>query len=148
NDGHHYSVPHFMIPTTHQVMNAYCQKLELDVHNADGGSFIITMLPYYLVAHNQLTLPANPDLTDRELSSCHAEVKALQYQLGTSYKDASHCLYMAEVEKLEQQDITLKTYATLKERVENKLKSFERRFSEIMPSSHSDAMANPPADSQ
>jgi hypothetical protein len=48
-------------------------------------------------------------LTDRELLSCHAEVKALQNKLGTSYKDASHCLYMAEVEKLEQQDITLKT---------------------------------------
>jgi hypothetical protein len=88
------------------------------------------------------------DLTDRELLSCHAEVKALQDQLGTSYKDASHRLYMAEVEKLEQQDITLKTYATLKERVENKLKSFEMRLSEITPSSHSDTVADPPADSQ
>ena len=55
---------------------------------------------------------------------------------------------MAEVEKLEQQDITLKTYATLKERVENKLKSFEMRLSEITPSSHSDTVADPPADSQ
>jgi hypothetical protein len=70
-------------------------------------------------------------LTDRELLSCHAEVKALQHQLGTSYKDASHRLYMAEVEKLEQQDVTLKTYATLKERMERNLESFERRFSEI-----------------
>jgi hypothetical protein len=85
------------------------------------------------------------DLTDRELLSCHAEAKGLQDQLGTSYKDATHRLYMAEVEKLEQQDITLKTYATLKERVENKLISFERRFSEITPSSHSDITADPPA---
>ena len=38
---------------------------------------------------------------------------------------------MAEVEKLEQQDVTLKTYATLKERMERNLESFERRFSEI-----------------
>ena len=75
-------------------------------------------------------------------------MKALQDQLGTSYKDASHRLYMAEVEKLEQQDITLKTYATLKERVENKLESFEMRLSEITPSSHSDTIADPPADSQ
>jgi hypothetical protein len=70
-------------------------------------------------------------LTDRELLNCHAEVKALQNQLGTSYKDASHRLYMAEVEKLEQQDLTLKSYATLKERMEYNLESFERRFSEI-----------------
>jgi hypothetical protein len=92
------------------------------------------------------------NLTDRELLSCHAEVKALQNQLGTSYKDASHHLYMAEVEKLEQQDITLKTYATLKERVEHNLKSFESRFSAIpiRPSSHENTnhtVANPLANS-
>ena len=40
-DGQHYLVPHFMIPATHQALNAYHQKLELDVRNADGGvSFI------------------------------------------------------------------------------------------------------------
>jgi predicted Co/Zn/Cd cation transporter (cation efflux family) len=71
-------------------------------------------------------------LTDRELLSCHAAVKALQSQLGTSYKDASHQLYLAEVEKLEQQDITLKTYTNLKERMEDKLESFENRFKAIM----------------
>lgn len=91
-------------------------------------------------------------LTDRELLSCHAEVKALQNQLGTSYKDASHRLYMAEVEKLEQQDITLKTYATLKKRMELNLQSFESRFSKIpiRPASHkspNDTGADPPADS-
>jgi hypothetical protein len=48
-------------------------------------------------------------LTNRELLSCHAKVKALQNQLGTLYKDASHHPYMAEVEKLKQQNITLKT---------------------------------------
>ena len=67
-------------------------------------------------------------LTDRELLNCHAEVKALQNQLGTSYKDASHRLYMAEVEKLEQQDVTLKTFATVKERMESNLQSFQCRF--------------------
>jgi len=86
-------------------------------------------------------------LTDRELLGCHAEVKALQIQLGTSYKDASHRLYMAEVEKLKQQDITLKTYATLKERMEHNLKSFENRFSDIITPSSSNTIANPPADS-
>jgi hypothetical protein len=90
-------------------------------------------------------------LTDRELLSCYAEVKALQNQLGTSYKDASHHLYIAEVEKLEQQDITLKTYATLKERVECNMKSFESRFAgiPIRPSQETnDTIADPPANSQ
>ena len=40
-DGQHYLVPHFMIPATHQALNAYHQKLDLDVRNADGGvSFV------------------------------------------------------------------------------------------------------------
>jgi hypothetical protein len=130
----------------------------------------MTDAPYYVMGRNQLMLPADPasvrphfcgyisssrfqSLTDRELLSCHAEVKALQNQLGTSYKDASHRLYMAEVEKLEQQDITLKTYATLKKRMELNLQSFESRFSKIpiRPASHkspNDTRAEPPADSQ
>ena len=70
-------------------------------------------------------------LTDRELLGCHAEVKALQNHLGTSYKDTSHHLYMAKVEKLKQQDMTLKTYATLKERMEYGQTSFESRLAQI-----------------
>jgi hypothetical protein len=70
-------------------------------------------------------------LTDRELLGCHAEVKALQNHLGTSYKDASHRLYMTEVEKLEQQAINLKTYSTLKERMEYGRTSFESRLAQI-----------------
>jgi len=54
-------------------------------------------------------------LTDRELLGCHAEVKALQNNLGTSYKDASHCLFMAEVEMLEHQDIMLCTLCDFEE---------------------------------
>ncbi|KAF8226058.1 hypothetical protein L208DRAFT_1303823 [Tricholoma matsutake] len=137
DNGQHYLVPHFMIPATHQAMEAYCKKVEFNVHMAHGRvrfpSFQnMTDTPYYYaLARNQLMLPADPKLTDRELLSCHAEVKALQNNLGTSYKDASHRLYMAEVEKLEQQDVTSKTYATLKERMEYNLKSFECRFSDI-----------------
>ena len=48
-------------------------------------------------------------------------VKALQKQLNISYKDVSHRLYMAEVEKLEQQELTLKRLASLKERMEKSL---------------------------
>ena len=58
-------------------------------------------------------------------------VKALQKQLGISYKDASHRLYMAEVEKLEQQELTLKRLASLKERMEKSLSLFESRVADI-----------------
>jgi len=70
-------------------------------------------------------------LTDRELLSCHAEVKALQNQLGTSYKDAAHRLYMAEVEKLQQEDLNVKMWAILKNRMENSSNMFEGRVAEI-----------------
>jgi hypothetical protein len=37
DDGQHYLVPPFMILATHQAMEAYHQKLEFNVHNADQG---------------------------------------------------------------------------------------------------------------
>src|SRR3981189_2472749 len=36
DDGQHYLVPHFMIPATHQVMEAYQRKVAFNVRNADG----------------------------------------------------------------------------------------------------------------
>ncbi|KAF8233652.1 hypothetical protein L208DRAFT_1265874, partial [Tricholoma matsutake] len=148
-NGQHYLVPPFMIPATQQAMEAYCKKVEFDVHMADGGSGNMRDTPSYVVAWNMLQLLADPTLTDRELLGCHAEVKALQNKLGTSYKDASHCLYMAEVEMLEQQDIMLCIYATLKKRVECDMTSFKQRLSNIplRSSSHDENMADP-ADSQ
>ena len=34
DNGQHYLVPHFMILATHQAMEAYCKKLEFNVHKA------------------------------------------------------------------------------------------------------------------
>ena len=70
-------------------------------------------------------------MTDRELLSSHAKVKALQNQLGTSSKDAVQRLYMAEVDKLQQQDLNVNMFATLKNRMENSLNLFESRVAEI-----------------
>jgi len=36
-DGQHYLVPNFMIPASHQAMDAYRKKAELGVHGARGG---------------------------------------------------------------------------------------------------------------
>ena len=45
DDGQHYIVPPFMIPATHQAMEAYRQKLQFDVQNADRGvSFYFNVL--------------------------------------------------------------------------------------------------------
>ncbi|KAF8237584.1 hypothetical protein L208DRAFT_1246651 [Tricholoma matsutake] len=128
DNGQHYLVPHFMIPATHQAMEAYHKKVKFNVCNADRG---VSFHPFQSAYDVNATLMLWQKLTDRELLSCHAGVNALQNQLGTLYKDASHYLYMAKVEKLEQQDITWKTYATLKARVEQNLKSFGSWFSEI-----------------
>src|ERR1700679_1983724 len=37
DNGQRYLVPHFMILATHQAMEAYCKKLEFNVHKTDGG---------------------------------------------------------------------------------------------------------------
>ena len=37
DNGQRYLVPHFMIPATHQAMEAYRKKLEFNVHKTDGG---------------------------------------------------------------------------------------------------------------
>lgn len=86
-----------------------------------GRYVAISSLSFWVNASSQ-------PLTDRELLNCHAAVKALQTQFGISYKDASHRLFLAEVEKLEHQTSTLRTYADLKERMEASIQSFERRL--------------------
>ena len=47
----------------------------------------------------------------------HAEVLALQETLGISYKDASHRLYLAELEKLKVADEKYKAFKNLGSRL-------------------------------
>jgi hypothetical protein len=54
----------------------------------------------------------------------HAEIKALAQQLGLSYKDAAHRLYMAEVERLKVADSAARSFAAVKQRI-NKVVSHE-----------------------
>ena len=56
-------------------------------------------------------------MTEREQLALHAEIKALQEQLGLSYKDAAHRLYLSEVQKLRVQDEACKTLSELKGQV-------------------------------
>ncbi|KAF8964538.1 hypothetical protein BDZ97DRAFT_1757877 [Flammula alnicola] len=67
----------------------------------------------------------------RELLASHAEVKALQEQLGLSYKDASHRLYMSTWEKVKADEETKKFFAILSERTKNSLEIFQTRLLDI-----------------
>ena len=53
----------------------------------------------------------------------HAEVLALQKQLGISYKDAAHRLYMAEVERVKKSESAARGFAGVWERLENLISS-------------------------
>jgi hypothetical protein len=57
-------------------------------------------------------------LTEREALNVHAEVLALQAQLGLSYKDAAHRLYMAEVEKLRAERKAIESSRQIRQRID------------------------------
>lgn len=53
----------------------------------------------------------------------HAEIMALQKVLGISYKDASHRLYMAELERLKTINTYSKSMANISECIKNLLQT-------------------------
>ena len=67
-------------------------------------------------------------LSDQENLMLHAEVVALQQKLGISYKDASHRLYMAELEKLKVADETHKAFKNLDKCLTELLKHHNEHF--------------------
>lgn len=77
--------------------------------------------------------------SDRERLSAHAEVLSLQERLGISYKDASHRLYMAEMERMKADEKTFKAFASLEvttkkalEKALNSLKELDKDCTEEM----------------
>jgi hypothetical protein len=67
-------------------------------------------------------------LSDQESLNVHAEVVALQQRLGITYKDASHRLYMAELEKLKAADSAHKAFKNIDNRLETYLSNLNMRF--------------------
>ena len=63
--------------------------------------------------------------------SAHAEILELQNRLGISYKDASHRLYMAEMEKLKVKQKTIKAFAKLRAKTKATLESAYNAMKEI-----------------
>lgn len=58
------------------------------------------------------------NLSHRELLILHAEIKALQYQYGLSYKDATHRLYETEAKTISLHDYTYECLWDMNERMD------------------------------
>ena len=67
-------------------------------------------------------------MSNQENLMLHAEVVALQQKLGISYKDASHQLYMAELEKLKVADEAHKAFKNLDKRLTELLEYHNEHF--------------------
>ena len=74
------------------------------------------------------SLQVEQQLSDQENLILHAEVVALQEKLGISYKDASHWLYMAELEKLKVADETHKAFKNLDKCLTDVLELHNKQF--------------------
>ncbi|KIL54925.1 hypothetical protein M378DRAFT_182373 [Amanita muscaria Koide BX008] len=138
HDGQKYLVPKFMHEATQQSLDAHQKRLDLGVHTAPGGSGNGVSIPYELLG-GKLMIPPDPPLTQRELLGLHAEVKALQERLGISYKDASHRLYMTEIEKLKADETMHKMSATIKGQMQQSLYLFKNADADADTDADADA---------
>ncbi|KAF8803380.1 hypothetical protein BYT27DRAFT_7110125 [Phlegmacium glaucopus] len=140
NVGQWYIVPEFMILATHQAFEAYQKKVELNVENAPGEvtnnhfkSRNTQDIPYFSMGEDKVMSPHDPisPLTDRECLGLHAKIKPLQERLGISYKDASHWLYMSELEKLKAEKDASKAFCNLKMQTDGVVKIFNEMVAEL-----------------
>ncbi|KAF8800760.1 hypothetical protein BYT27DRAFT_7116735 [Phlegmacium glaucopus] len=138
NVGQWYIVPEFMILATHQAFEAYQKKVELNVENAPGGvkltiisSLAIHRIFPFSMGEDKVMSPHDPPLTDRECLGLHAEIKSLQERLGISYKDASHWLYMSELEKLKAEKDASKAFCNLKLQTDGAVKMFNEMAAKL-----------------
>jgi len=68
----------------------------------------------------------------------HAEVLALQETLGISYKDASHRLYLAELEKLKVADEKYKAFKNLASRLTTFVNTINEDYEVVEGTAHDD----------
>ncbi|KAF8809687.1 hypothetical protein BYT27DRAFT_7254402 [Phlegmacium glaucopus] len=129
-----YVVPQFMVPALHQMFDGYRKKQDMEVFRAAGSVHDFNGSGFGIIGEGKIMAPAIPGSSDWERLSAHAEVLALQERLGISYKDASHRLYMAELERLKSDEKMHKAFANLQvlteqalERAYNSIKQAETR---------------------
>jgi len=49
----------------------------------------------------------------------HAKLRALQQELGLSYKNSAHRLFLAEVKKQKEQDKAKKVFSAIRQRIDS-----------------------------
>jgi hypothetical protein len=82
-------------------------------------------------------------LSDQEHLTLHAEVLALQDKLGISYKDASHRLYLAEMERLKVADEKYKAFKNLGVRLRGFMRGINEDFEQYVSDDEPESEAGP-----
>ncbi|KAF8814637.1 hypothetical protein BYT27DRAFT_7219579 [Phlegmacium glaucopus] len=107
----------------------------LDEHSARANNHFKSGntqdIPYFSMGEDKVMSPHDPPLTDRECLGLHAEIKSLQERLGISYKDASHRLYMSQLEKLKAEKDASKAFSNLKLRTDGAVKMFNEMAAKL-----------------
>ncbi|KAF8801929.1 hypothetical protein BYT27DRAFT_7215798 [Phlegmacium glaucopus] len=126
-DDQRYVVPAFMVPAMHQLFDGHRKKEDLKAFGASGSIHefnkeLFDKQLFDIIGKGKLMAPTLPGSSDRECLSAHSEVLALQERLGILYKDAAHCLYMAELEGVKAQQNMYKAFTSLQGSMEKTLK--------------------------
>ncbi|PPQ94657.1 hypothetical protein CVT25_009388 [Psilocybe cyanescens] len=118
-----YLVPQFVLPNLLQSFQIHHEKKKMEMTIAERKSSQVSNQPFVEIAEEHIK-----DLSNEEHLCIHAEVIATTNQLGTSYKDAANCLYLAEVAKLKAVDLHKKGLANESQCMQHALIEFEREY--------------------
>ncbi|KAF5381992.1 hypothetical protein D9615_004470 [Tricholomella constricta] len=70
------------------------------------------------LASGSVTIPPDPPMTQRELLGLHAEIKAFQQIHNVTYASAARQLYLAEVAKLQSEQVALNAFRTVRKEID------------------------------
>ena len=73
----------------------------------------------FLTFPNLHFIPTQQGPSQQELLILYAEIQALQSKLGITYKDATHRLFMTEVERVKQADSGVKMLRAVRQRIDD-----------------------------
>ncbi|KAF8808489.1 hypothetical protein BYT27DRAFT_7210872 [Phlegmacium glaucopus] len=110
--------PDFLAPSTEQALAAIKMKEQMDCIDPTFEPRNNNGQPSSTITAGLIRTPLDPSLTHHEALMIHAEIKALVQQLGLRYKDAAHHLYMARVEQVKLADLAAKSFAMLKQKID------------------------------
>ncbi|KAH9481112.1 hypothetical protein JR316_0005632 [Psilocybe cubensis] len=122
-----YIVPDFVLLSLEQKLAGDRAKSSIKVPSGLWLYPQAKALPTYVTFGGMLHTPSDPPLSSQELLILHGKVQGLQQQLGICYRNASHRLYMAEMEKLIAADAMQKAMERLDRKISKSLKGLADR---------------------